>query len=106
LIRRILQEEQIFKEKTTSKAKDTSSALMVRKGKFKFKEKRFKCSKDGHMKANCKVKKNKGEDKGFKGKCCKCGKKGHMALDCNRKKNAKEDKKSYKSKSNKSNQED
>jgi hypothetical protein len=57
LIGRILQEEQRLKEETTPKAKDTTSALMVRKWKFKFKGKCFKFGKDGHMKANCKVKK-------------------------------------------------
>jgi hypothetical protein len=75
---------------------------MVRKGKFKFKRKCFKNGKDGHMKANCKVKKNKGEDKVFKRECFKYGKRGHMAHDCKRKKNGKKDKKFDKSKSNKS----
>jgi hypothetical protein len=50
LIGSLLQEEQRLKEETTLEAKDTTSALIVRKWKFKFKEKCFKCGKDGHMK--------------------------------------------------------
>jgi hypothetical protein len=66
LIGRILQEEQRLKEETTFEAEDTN-ASMVRKMKFKFKKKCFKCNKDGYMKANYKLEKIKGEDKGFKG---------------------------------------
>jgi hypothetical protein len=50
-IGRILQEEQRLK-KTIPEAKDTTSALMVGKRKFKFKGKCFKCGKDGHMKGH------------------------------------------------------
>jgi hypothetical protein len=52
---------------------------MVRKGKYKFKGKCFKCGQDGHIIVNYKVKKNKGEDKG---ECFKCGKRGYMAYNC------------------------
>jgi hypothetical protein len=65
LIGRVLQEVQRLKEVTSLEAKDTTSALMVKKGKLNSKEKCFKCGKDGHMKANCNMKKNKNEDKGF-----------------------------------------
>jgi hypothetical protein len=54
------------------------------------------------MKANCKKKKNKGEDKGFKGEYFKCGKRGHMAHDCKGMKNGKKYKNFDKSKPNKS----
>jgi hypothetical protein len=54
------------------------------------------------MKANCKVKKNKGEDKGIKGECFKYRKRGYMTHDCKEKKTGKKDKKFDTFKSDKS----
>jgi dimeric dUTPase (all-alpha-NTP-PPase superfamily) len=84
LIGRVLQEVQRLKEVTSLEAKDTTSALMVKKGKLNSKEKCFKCGKDALM-----VKKGKLNSKE---KCFKCGKDGHMKANCNMKKNKNEDK--------------